>query len=366
MSNKSIFKYVIGLVVVALVVSNIYLFKRVSDLSSNTSTSSNNTTTVQNVVSDVKTTAVDAVNAVADSVVGIQVYSNGQVTGSGSGVIYEVNGNQAYVITNHHVIEGASQIEVIFSNGESAEASLVGSDEYGDIALLTLTSDVEMTAVKIGDSSLLDAGETVLAIGSPLGIEYAGTVTQGVVSTNSRTISVDLNSDGVEDWDMSVIQTDAAINPGNSGGALINLSGELIGITSMKLSDTSVEGMGFALPVNDVVNEIEQIKETGKVTRPVLGISSVSLSDLSTFELRMYGINTTVSDGVYVAEVSNGSPAAQAGIQAGDVIVNFDGQEVTTYRSFVTALYAKQPGDQVNITVNRQGQNLNLTVTLGE
>ena len=333
MTQKNYLKYVILLLIVALLGSNIYLFKQVNHLTKNTTTttSANGSSTVQTVVSDVKTTAADAVSAVSDSIVGVQVYENSQLSGSGSGVIYEVNGKEAYIITNNHVISGASQIEVVFSNGESAEAELVGSDEYGDIALLKLTSDQDLKAIKIGDSSLLDPGETVLAIGCPLGIEYAGTVTQGVVSTNSRTVSVDLNNDGADDWDMSVIQTDAAINPGNSGGALVNLAGELVGITSMKLSDTSVEGMGFALPINDVIKEIEQIKANGKVSRPVLGVSGISISDLSSYELRMYRINTSASDGIYVARVASGSAASQAGIETGDVITKFDGQEVTNY-----------------------------------
>ena len=216
------------------------------------------------------------------------------------------------------------------------------------------------------DSSLLDRGETVLAIGSPLGIEYAGTVTQGIVSGTDRTVSVDLNDDGQDDWDMSVIQTDAAINPGNSGGALVNMAGELVGITSMKLSDTSVEGMGFALPINDVVKNVEQIIEDGKVTRPQLGISGISLSGYSSFQLRYYRINTDLTDGIYVANVSAGGPASQAGIQVGDVIVEFDGQKVTTYKSFLTELYSKEPGDKVELVINRNGQERTVSVVLGE
>ncbi len=367
MKNKNIYKYLLVAVIIALIGSNIYLFTALNEMKKNkTSTTQSNNTTVQNIVSDIKTTAVDAVNEVKDSVVGIQVYANGQVAGSGSGVIYEVNGNEAYVITNHHVINGASQIEVVFSNGESAEASLVGSDQYSDIALLKLTSDIEMKPIKIGDSSLLDPGETVLAVGSPLGIQYSGTVTQGVVSTNSRSVSVDLNGDNIEDWEMSVIQTDAAINPGNSGGALVNIAGELVGITSMKLSDTSVEGMGFALPINQVIHDIEQIKETGKIARPVLGISGVSISDLTTYELRMYKINTTATDGVYVAKVIDGSAASKGGIEPGDVITSFDGQTITSYKSFVKALYAKEVGDTVEIQVNRGGKIVTLSVTLSE
>ncbi len=170
-----------------------------------------------------------------------------------------------------------------------------------------------MTAIKCGDSSKLETGETVLAIGSPLGIEYAGTVTQGIVSGIDRTVSVDLNDDGQEDWDMNVIQTDAAINPGNSGGALVNAAGELVGITSMKLADTSVEGMGFALPINDVITSVEQIISNGKVTRPLIGISGFSLSGYSSYQLRYYRIDTDLTDGIYVSRVTSGGPASKAG-----------------------------------------------------
>lgn len=211
-----------------------------------------------------KSSTTDVIEKVNSSVVGVLVYANGTASGSGSGVVYRVDGKTAYIITNAHVVSGATDVQVVFSNKESVNATIVGSDTYSDIAVLKLTADFDMTAIKCGDSSLLDQGETVLAIGSPLGIEYAGTVTQGIVSGIDRTVSVDLNDDGQEDWDMNVIQTDAAINPGNSGGALVNMAGELVGITSMKLSNTSVEGMGFALPINDVITSVEQIIEMVK------------------------------------------------------------------------------------------------------
>ena len=272
----------------------------------------------------------------------------------------------AYIITNAHVVSGATDVQVVFSNKESVNATIVGSDTYSDIAVLKLTADFDMTAIKCGDSSLLDQGETVLAIGSPLGIEYAGTVTQGIVSGIDRTVSVDLNDDGQEDWDMNVIQTDAAINPGNSGGALVNMAGELVGITSMKLSNTSVEGMGFALQINDVITSVEQIIENGKVTRPQIGISGVSLSGYSSYQLRYYRINTDLTDGIYVSRVTSGGAASKAGIQEGDIIVKFDGKEVTTYKSFLTELYSKEPGDKVSVVVNRNGTEKTIEVTLGE
>ena len=364
-NTNGLFKIVITLLVVASLGMNVFLFTKVNK-SSSSGSSSNKNATVENVNYDVKSSTTDVIEKVNSSVVGVLVYANGTASGSGSGVVYRVDGKTAYIITNAHVVSGATDVQVVFSNKESVNATIVGSDTYSDIAVLKLTADFDMTAIKCGDSSLLDQGETVLAIGSPLGIEYAGTVTQGVVSGIDRTVSVDLNDDGQEDWDMNVIQTDAAINPGNSGGALVNMAGELVGITSMKLSNTSVEGMGFALPINDVITSVEQIIENGKVTRPQIGISGVSLSGYSSYQLRYYRINTDLTDGIYVSRVTSGGAASKAGIQEGDIIVKFDGKEVTTYKSFLTELYSKEPGDKVSVVVNRNGTEKTIEVTLGE
>ena len=364
-NTNGLFKIVITLLVVASLGMNVFLFTKVNK-SSSSGSSSNRNATVENVNYDVKSSTTDVIEKVNRSVVGVLVYANGTASGSGSGVVYRVDGKTAYIITNAHVVSGATDVQVVFSNKESVNATIVGSDTYSDIAVLKLTADFDMTAIKCGDSSLLDQGETVLAIGSPLGIEYAGTVTQGIVSGIDRTVSVDLNDDGQEDWDMNVIQTDAAINPGNSGGALVNMAGELVGITSMKLSNTSVEGMGFALPINDVITSVEQIIENGKVTRPQIGISGVSLSGYSSYQLRYYRINTDLTDGIYVSRVTSGGAASKAGIQEGDIIVKFDGKEVTTYKSFLTELYSKEPGDKVSVVVNRNGTEKTIEVTLGE
>ena len=364
-NTNGLFKIVITLLVVASLGMNVFLFTKVNK-SSSSGSSSNKNATVENVNYDVKSSTTDVIEKVNSSVVGVLVYANGTASGSGSGVVYRVDGKTAYIITNAHVVSGATDVQVVFSNKESVNATIVGSDTYSDIAVLKLTDDFDMTAIKCGDSSLLDQGETVLAIGSPLGIEYAGTVTQGIVSGIDRTVSVDLNDDGQEDWDMNVIQTDAAINPGNSGGALVNMAGELVGITSMKLSNTSVEGMGFALPINDVITSVEQIIENGKVTRPQIGISGVSLSGYSSYQLRYYRINTDLTDGIYVSRVTSGGAASKAGIQEGDIIVKFDGKEVTTYKSFLTELYSKEPGDKVSVVVNRNGTEKTIEVTLGE
>ncbi|MFV0392808.1 MAG: S1C family serine protease [Coprobacillaceae bacterium] len=367
MTKKSIFKVIITMLVVLSLSMNGYLFHLVSNMDTTSNSSNNNqNASVETVNDDVKSDLTEVIKNVSDSVVGVAIYEQDQLAGSGSGVIYEVDGDTAYIITNNHVIDGANQIQVVFANQESVEAELIGGDQYSDIAVLKVKVDFDVSPIKIGDSDLLDTGESVLAIGSPLGIEYAGTVTQGIVSATDRTISVDLNSDGQEDWDMNVIQTDAAINPGNSGGAFVNAAGELVGITSMKFSDTSVEGMGFAIPINTVMKDVAEIRETGKVSRPVVGIQGMSISGLSKYELRHYNIDTDVDDGIYVATVQKDSAADKAGIEKGDVIVKFGDVDITTYKSFLTELYSKKPGETVKVVVNRDGTEQTIDVTLGE
>lgn len=362
-SKNKIFKLVVILLLIVSLSCNGLLVYTVFFQQNNASNNAS-TAQVQTVNVDVKSDLTEIIEKAKQSTVGVAVYQRNQLAGSGSGIIYKVDGKTVYVVTNHHVIDSANSIEVIFANGESVKADLVGSDQYGDIAVLKMTVDFSVTAFKMGDSDLLDSGETVVAIGSPLGIEYAGTVTQGIVSAPKRTISVDLNSDGKEDWDMNVVQTDAAINPGNSGGALINAAGELVGITSMKYSSEEVEGIGFALPINDAVKLIDEIMETGKVSRPTLGISGVSLDGYSSYELYMYRIQTNLNKGIYVANVQSGSAASEAGIKAGDVITKFDGSEIESYKDFLTKLYSKKTGDTVKLTINRDGSTMEVNVKL--
>lgn len=319
---------------------------------------------VNSVNFDITTNLTDIVEEASESVIAIAVYKNGQMSGSGSGVVYEYSNNVAYMITNHHVIDGASEIQVIFPDQTSVSAILIGSDQYSDIAVLQAQVDFVPSVATIGNSDLLKSGEPVLAIGSPLGIEYAGSVTQGVVSATNRTVSVDLNGDYQDDWDMNVIQTDAAINPGNSGGAFVNSVGELVGITSMKFSDTSVEGMGFALPINDVMDVVQELRESGEIIRPILGVSGVYLGNLSFFEMSYYRIDTDLNYGVYVAGVVEGTGASEVKIEAGDIITHINGIKITDYKTFITELYDHKPGDTVNLIVNRAGVDYEVPVKL--
>ena len=189
--------------------------------------------------------------------------------GSGTGVIFKKDRDHAYIVTNNHVIEGAEEIEITVHGGEKTTAELIGTDSLTDIAVLKIDSKYATNPLAFGDSSTLRAGETVLAIGNPLGLDLSNTVTQGIVSAVDRTIEV---STSAGNWDLNVIQTDAAINPGNSGGALVNTSGQLIGLNSLKIADDGVEGLGFAIPSKTIVPIIDEIMEKGKVERPYIGV----------------------------------------------------------------------------------------------
>lgn len=359
MRGKLLNVVVIILLIVSLV-TNTYLFTEIKSLKENgTNTSSN---TVNTIDYDVKTDTAAVVEKVSSSVVTIEVYYNGVSTGSGSGVVYEKDGSKAYVVTNHHVVDGSESITCLFNSGESVNATLLGSDQYTDLAVLEIEPEFEVTPIEIGDSDLLDIGEDVLAIGSPLGSNYSGSTTKGIVSGTNRVVSVDLDSDGTDDWDMTVIQTDAAINPGNSGGALVNMAGELVGITSMKISDT--DGMGFAIPISEALTSMEQLKTNGKIERPVLGIQVIAMSDISLRQRYYNNIQSESLDGVYVYSVQEDSAADEAGLEKGDIIIGIDDLEITTYKSFLSALYSKNVGDEVEIIVERGNKVVTLTATL--
>ena len=239
---------------------------------------------VSKMVEDVSPSIVGVINK--QKVSGLESFFGGnnsegsdesQETGAGTGVIYQVDKNSAYIVTNNHVIEGANEIEVRLHNDKAVKAKLVGKDVMTDLAVLKIDGKYDINPVKFADSSKVKAGETVFALGNPLGVEFANSVTQGIISSEERTMNVQ-TSEGVTE--ATVIQTDAAINPGNSGGALVDLNGNLIGINSMKISRQDVEGIGFAIPSNEVKHIIKDIMDDGKVTRPYIGISMISIDDI--------------------------------------------------------------------------------------
>lgn len=280
----------------------------------------------------------------------------------GSGVVYMKSNGKGYIVTNNHVISGSDAVQVQLANGKTVSAKVVGKDSTTDLAVLSINAKYVTQTAEFGDSKSLQAGQTVIAVGSPLGSEYASTVTQGIISAPSRTIST---SSGNQ---QTVIQTDAAINPGNSGGALVNSAGQVIGINSMKLAQssdgTSVEGMGFAIPSNEVVTIVNELVKKGKITRPQLGVRVVALNGIPEAYRSRLKIKSNLKNGIYVASVNKSGSAARAGMKSGDVITAVDGKKVDDVASLHSILYSHKVGDTVNVTVNRNGRNVSLKVKL--
>lgn len=280
----------------------------------------------------------------------------------GSGVVYMKSNGKGYIVTNNHVISGSDAVQVMLANGKTVNAKVVGKDSTTDLAVLSIDAKYVTKTAEFGDSKSLQAGQTVIAVGSPLGSEYASTVTQGIISAPARTIST---SSGNQ---QTVIQTDAAINPGNSGGALVNSAGQVIGINSMKLAQssdgTSVEGMGFAIPSNEVVTIVNELVKKGKITRPQLGVRVIALQGIPEGYRSRLKINSTLKNGIYIASVNKNSSAANAGMKSGDVITKVDGKKIDDVASLHSILYSHKVGDTVNVTVNRNGKDVNLKVKL--
>lgn len=274
--------------------------------------------------------------------------------GSGSGVVYKTDGGDAYIVTNNHVVEGSDAVEVLFINGEKVAAEIIGSDVWTDLSVLKISAEHVTKIAEFGDSDNLVVGEPAIAIGSPLGTEFASSVTSGIISGKGRSVPVDTNADGVPDWNATAIQTDAAINPGNSGGALVNIQGQLIGINSMKISTSTVEGMGFAIPSNDVKDIVAQLEENGEVIRPYLGIQYQPLSFVSEADQQnTLQLPESVTEGVVLTSVVPGSPADEAGLEAYDVIVSYNGEPVTDGVNLRQHIYSTDVNTTVEITFYR-------------
>lgn len=293
-----------------------------------------------------------------------------EAASEGSGVIYKKDGKTAYVVTNNHVVDQAKGLEVVLHDGTKVTGELVGTDSYTDLAVIKISSDKVDAIAEFGNSDNLKIGEPALAIGSPLGSAYANSVTQGIISSVNRTIQNENNGQAIN---INAIQTDAAINPGNSGGPLVNIEGQVIGINSVKIvqseSQVSVEGMGFAIPSNDVVNIINQLEKDGKVTRPALGVSMSDLTSVTEQQQeKVLKIPEDVKSGVIVRSVQPATPAEQAGLKQYDVITKIDDKEITSVTDLQSALYNKKVGDKMKITFYRDGkeQSVNVELTIDQ
>ena len=344
---------------------------------SNTESKQVHSTTVKTAYKNITSTS-EAVDKVKNAVVSVITYSDSsnqglfekeensdsQISSEGSGVIYKKEGKYAYLVTNTHVINGAKKVDILLADGNKVPGEVVGSDVYSDIAVVRISADKAKAVAEFGDSNQLTVGETAIAIGSPLGTDYANSVTQGIISSQGR--NVKLKADNGQNISTRALQTDAAINPGNSGGPLINIQGQVIGITSSKISNngqTSVEGMGFAIPANDVVNIIKQLEEKGKVVRPALGIQMMDLSNLSTSDLSQLKLPEKISGGVLVRSTLENMPASDK-LQRYDVITKIDDTDIESTADLQSALYSHQINDTIKVTFYRDGKQQTTSIKL--
>lgn len=334
----------------------------------------------QQVSYEVDTDITAAIDKAADAVVGI---NNIQTTdfwedqdgtsdqapaGTGSGVIYKKTDNKAYVVTNQHVVEGATQLEVTLNDGTKIPAILLGGDIWTDLAVLEIDAVKIKKIAEFGNSEALKMGEPVLAIGNPLGATFSGSVTQGIISGINRTIPVDINLDGMIDWQAEVLQTDAAINPGNSGGALVNIAGQVIGINSMKIAESAVEGIGLSIPINYAKPIINDLEKFGEVKRPYMGVDLKSVNEIpGYYQEEALKLPNDVTDGVALRQVIPNSPADLAGLRELDVITELDGKKIHDVIDLRKHLYQeKDIGEQMEIKFYREGKLQTTTMTLAE
>lgn len=309
----------------------------------------------------------DAIDKVYDSVLCIQVLDqSGNVISSGSGFVYSKDSKYGYILTNSHVVSGATTVQGVLSNNNTVELKVLGTDSYTDLAVLRMDAKDVLGVASIGKSSNVKVGNTVFTVGSPMGSNYSGTVTKGILSGKDRLIETSSSTDSytTESYIVKVMQTDAAISPGNSGGPLVDLAGDVIGINSLKLVDSSVEGMGFAIPIEDAMSYVDTLAQGKKVERPILGVQILDLTNK--LLLQRYGINydSSINEGIILVKVNGGYPASDAGLKNMDVVTKINGEKVTTTSQFKYELYKYSIGDTIEVTYVRNGKEKTTKIKL--
>lgn len=311
----------------------------------------------------------DAVEKLYDAVVVVEVFDRGSLVATGTGFVYKKEGDKAYILTNDHVISASDdEVKVIFTNGEEVDVKIEGSDKYSDLAVLSIDANKIVSVAEIGNTEDLRLGDTVFTVGAPLDTEYYWTVTRGILSGKDRMVEVSLENSysNTNDYIMKVLQTDASINSGNSGGPLANANGEVIGITNMKLVSSGVEGIGFAIPIEDAANFADMIIKGESIQRPVLGVEMLDL--IYRRQLRNEGIylDTDLEQGVVVVNVQEDSPAEKAKLKKGDIITAIDGNEIKNVASLRYNLYQHKVGDTMDVTFERDGKQQSTKIKLSK
>lgn len=304
------------------------------------------------------------VNKIYDATVYIENYKDKKIVASGTGFVYKTEKGKGYILTNYHVVNGNTSLKVTFSDNNSVDAKYLGGDEYLDIAVISVDDSKVKQVATLGSSSESVLGDTVFTVGSPVGDEYRGTVTRGILSGKDRLVTVSVNG-GVNDYVMKLIQTDAAMNPGNSGGPLCNVNGEVIGMNSLKLVKNEVEGMGFAIPAEDILTHIDTFEKGKVIKRPYLGVAIINLNNNDA--VKYYGltekIDTKLENGVVVESVEENS-SAFGKLESGDIIVRVNNVEVEDMAYFRYELFKYEVGDKITLTVERDGKLKDVSIVL--
>lgn len=300
----------------------------------------------------------EAVEKVYDSVVVVESYVKDKLYATGTGFVYKTDDKNGYILTNSHVVEGAEEVRVVFTNNKREKVEVIGNDSYSDVALLAVDKEEVLAVADIGSSDALKLGDTAFAVGAPLdSATYAWTITRGIISGKNRNVEVSTgNGFQSSSYVMEVLQTDAAINNGNSGGPLCNSNGEVIGITNMKLASSTIEGMGFAIPIETATKIGDKFINGEKISYPYIGVSIYDA---------VPSYRNPDASGVYIESVEKNSPADKGGLKAGDKILEVNGKEVTSSSFFKFELYKYNVGDTVKITVERDNNKKTLEVKLG-
>ncbi|NLV90511.1 MAG: serine protease [Tenericutes bacterium] len=313
----------------------------------------------------IEETAVEqAIDKVYDAVVVVESFSNNRKIGTGTGFIYKKDNKYGYVMTNSHVIGNGNQVKILLSDGKEIDAKILGKDALSDIAVLSISSNSVKKVAEIGNSENTKLGNTVITVGAPMGSEYSGTVTKGILSGKDRMLTVSLSSYSSNDLMIRVLQTDAAINPGNSGGPLVNIAGQVIGITSLKLVQSEVEGMGFAIPIEDAMRYVEDLESGKEISRPFIGIEMLDVNEVYSLFIEGIILDEEIEKGVVIINVTENSPAEKIGLKRGDIILKMGDKEIDNKAQLRYELYKYKVGDKLKIFVYRDEKISEYTLTL--
>ena len=307
-----------------------------------------------------KSSLAKSVEKIYKVVVVIEEYEGGVVSGTGTGFIYKTDDRYGYILTNEHVLKSDKTTKLLLSSNEEIDAKILGKDQYLDLAVLQIDKKYVSLVAKLGSSENMNLGDTVFTVGSPLGIEYNGSVTSGILSGKNRLVETSVSKSNNYDWVMEVLQIDAPLNPGNSGGPLLNVNGEVVGVCSMKLVDDNIEGMGFAIPIEYVMSYIKTLEDSVKIKWPVFGVTMENIGDNSV------DVPKNVKEGVVIVEVKKDTGAAKSGLQKGDIITKMNGVKVKNSAHLRYELYKYKAGDRIEVTYLRDGKENKTEVLLND